>query len=77
MLINRIEKEWGMPRMDRRAFVVGCLAMPLAGCTGDSGGAFGPSTGSSALLPARFLNPGYMQQTGDTPVFIVTGGITP
>ena len=71
---NRGEKEWGMPRMDRRAFVVGCLAVPLAGCTGQS---FTGSPGSSALLPAHFLNYGYPRQTGDTPVFVVTGGIKP
>lgn len=67
-----------MSRIDRRAFVVGCLAaplvVPLAGCSGES---FTASSGSSALLPARFLNSGYLQQTGDTPVFVVTGGINP
>ena len=63
-----------MPRMDRRAFVVGCLAAPLAGCDGQLSPSF---TGPSALLPARFLNDGYPKTTGDTPVFVVTGGIKP
>jgi hypothetical protein len=62
-----------MSRIDRRAFVVGCLAVPLAGCP-DRPSLLG---GSSALLPATFLNDGYSRATGDTPVFVVTGGIKP
>lgn len=65
-----------MPRMDRRAFVMGCLVVPLAGCTLDSGPSIAPP-GSSGLLPAQFLNYGYPRSTGDTPVFVVTGGIKP
>jgi hypothetical protein len=33
--------------------------------------------GSWALPQARFLNNGYLRPTGDTPVFVVTGGIKP
>ena len=65
---NRVEKEWGMPRMDRRVFVVGCLFLPLTGC-------LDPSSGppKSAPTQPRFLNKGYWR--GD--VFVVTGGIGP
>jgi hypothetical protein len=63
-----------MSRIDRRAFVLGCVATPLAGCTGQS---LTASTVSTTLLPARFLNDGFLRPTGDTPVFVVTGGIKP
>jgi hypothetical protein len=71
---NRVEEERGMSRIDRRAFVMGCLAVPLAGCPDPN--SFIPG-GSTGLLPAQFQNHGYPRTTGDTPVFVVTGGIKP
>jgi len=64
-----------MSRIDRRAFVVGCLAVPLAGCPDPNRASL--LGGSTALLPATFLNYGYQKTSGDTPVFVVTGGIKP
>jgi len=62
-----------MSRIDRRAFVMGCLAVPLAGCTDTAPHQeFAPS----ALAPAKFLNNGHWA-TGNTSVFVVTGGINP
>ena len=56
-----------MSRVDRRAFVVGLLAVPLVGCLQPQ----------APLLPATFLNYGHQKASGDTPVFVVTGGVRP
>jgi hypothetical protein len=70
-----------MSTIDRRAFFVGCLAVPLAGCNKPTSVAF--SGGSSAAQcdtsphGASFLNAGCWKNignsnTGDTWVFVVT-----
>jgi hypothetical protein len=61
-----------MSRIDRRAFVMGCLAVPLAGCADQVNSSFG--AGSGVLLKAKFLNCGQWS-SDEPPMFIVTGGI--
>jgi hypothetical protein len=62
-----------MSTIDRRAFVVGCLAVPLAGCQNPNRASV--AGGSSSLPQPRFLNPVQPSPTGATPVFVVTGPI--
>jgi hypothetical protein len=79
-----------MSRIDRRAFVMGCFVVPLAGCSqpqpvataaapatltsASSPCSSPPSNPTPGLLPARFLNCGNWL-SNDPPIFIVTGGI--
>jgi hypothetical protein len=72
---NQAEGERGMSTIDRRAFVVGCLVIPVAGCGNPNSTSFTDQT--PLLLPAKFRNYGHPRVTGDTPVFVVTGGIKP
>jgi hypothetical protein len=60
-----------MSRIDRRAFVMGCLAVPLAGCPQPNSPFV---AGSPGLLKATFLNCG-IWSNDDPPIFLVTGGI--
>jgi hypothetical protein len=61
-----------MSTIDRRAFVIGGLAVPLAGCHNPNRMSFSSGT---ALPQPHFLNPGQPRPTGTTPVFVVTGPI--
>ena len=62
-----------MSTIDRRAFVMGCLAVPLAGCQNLNRASLagGPRVSSQV----NFLNPGNWRTTDNTPVFTVTGPI--
>jgi hypothetical protein len=61
-----------MSRIDRRAFVVGCLAVPLAGCPNPD--RTSSLARSSGLSYPKFLNCGSWLNNN---VFVVNGGIQP
>jgi len=70
-----------MSRIDRRAFVVGCLAVPLGGCSkaqmAPTLASVPPGSISTSGVAGNwpyYLNCGYWE--GNT-VFVVTGGIKP
>ncbi len=68
-----------MSMIDRRAFVVGCLAVPMAGCSGQGGA---PASVRSTAPPVYFKNNGSWQNYGNTTVgddwvYVVTPGFKP
>jgi hypothetical protein len=71
-----------MSGIDRRAFFVGCLAVPLAGCGAMMTARKGPSAKdcNTADHGAHFRNPGCWNNIGSTTadvtwIFTVTGPI--
>ncbi len=62
-----------MSRIDRRAFVLACLAAPVAAC--QSGSSFAPASLPAAPAQPQFRNPVSLTSVGDAQVYIVTGPI--
>jgi hypothetical protein len=67
-----IEKERGMSEIDRRAFLVGCLVVPLAGCGGQVGMDAAPKLTAATFPQAKFLNPSQTIVSGNLPINFVT-----
>jgi len=69
-----------MSTINRRAFAMGCLAVPLAGCHNPNRMSLTDIAKSSAPSDIRFKNPGQWvnfgnANIGDTWVFVVSGPI--
>jgi hypothetical protein len=60
-----------MSRIDRRAFLMGCLSLPLAGCPDQKSATFVPALRSDYT---KFLNCG---SWSSNTIFVVNGGIKP